>query len=449
MNMYVLMSCFMQRIKLVNPVTGETIPGQERGYGFFARETDAGLEYDYQQCSYYESDEIDVVFDGWVRSARFFSLVSEFLGTMAFLILINTCWCAFSEETFSRWIFWMYLLAAGAISLSFLIFGSEFCSDNRCKVAAGSGYALTTFMFWLSSCNTVKSIGGAMPKPPKDPNRPKKRRPWSKRKKGDDDEDLEQVMADMYYETEEDKYPIPECTAEGRARYAAAAAFADDTDPQANRQQQQEESDSDDSDDSDDSEYSDSDDSDKEMGPDGLMYDKNAGRDGIMHNGNGYHDDGYENNGYQDGYDEDPNAQGGIEMADYGQGGEPGYDEYNQGQGYDGYDQGQYDQGAAEGYDGYDQGQYDQGQEGYEGYGQGQYDQGQEGYDAYAQPGNDQSGAYDANAGYAQPGYEQGPRDPHGSYVDPAVTYDDNYQGVGYENENRPQVGDENGPTIT
>lgn len=464
MNMYVLMSCFMQRIKIINPVTGDTIPGSERGYGFFARETDAGLESDYQQCSYYAAEETDSVFDAWVRSARFFTFVSEFLGILCFLILLNTCWCAFSEETFSRWLFWFYLLAAGAISLSFLVFGSEFCGDNRCKVAAGSGYAITTLMFWLSSCNTVKSIGGAMPKPPKDPNRPKRRRPWSRRKKSDDDEDIEQDMADLYYENEEDKYPIPECTPEGRKRYAAAAAFADDTDPQANMQQREDSDDSDSDDSDDDSDDSDDSDEDSETkGRDGVMYDKNAGRDGLMH-GNGHTDDGYGNNGYNNNYDQGPHGQDGIEMGEYGgQAGEaPEYGEgYNHGQ----YDQGQYDQGAAQGFDG--DGQGAQGQEGYDAYGQPGYDQpgyGQPGYDdtgayhpngSYDQGGYDDAGQYD-HAAYGQPGYDQGAYSQpgydqtapyHGQHPD--GMHDVHLHGAGYDENGPPQVGDPDGPTIT
>jgi len=224
MNYYVIFSCFMQRIKIIDPTTGETIDGSERGYGFFSMETDFDLEPDYQQCSYYADDVRENYFDGWVESGKAFAIISQILGTICFLVLFNTCWCAFSQETFSRWLVWLYLLAAGSIGLAFLVFGAEFCSENRCKVAAGSGYTITVFMFWLSTCNTVKSIGAPMPRPPSDGG-------TGSHFGNEDDE-----FADLYYENEYDKYPIPECTPEGRRRYAAAAEYADDTDRQQRRQ---------------------------------------------------------------------------------------------------------------------------------------------------------------------------------------------------------------------
>jgi hypothetical protein len=73
MNMYVVLSCFFQRIALINPVTGEPIPGSERGYGFLGREVDYGLQPDYQQCIYYPAEEEAEIFDSWVKAGKAFA----------------------------------------------------------------------------------------------------------------------------------------------------------------------------------------------------------------------------------------------------------------------------------------------------------------------------------------------------------------------------------------
>lgn len=81
MHSFVITSCFFQRIQEINPVTGEKIPGTERGYGFISRETDYGVQPDYQQCTYYPPDEIAEFFDSWVRASK----------AMAFLVRHELC----------------------------------------------------------------------------------------------------------------------------------------------------------------------------------------------------------------------------------------------------------------------------------------------------------------------------------------------------------------------
>ena len=223
MNYLVLKSCYMQRIKLINPVTGETIPGSERGFGFFARETDYGLESDYADCSHYLPEEIDVVFDSWMNAGKFFAFVSMIIGGLGFLILFSTCFCAYTQNMFERWLMWSFILASCASGLMFLVFGSEHCQENKCKVAAGSGYAISTWMFWVSTANTVKSMTGAPPKKDK----PKKKR-RNRRGNSDDGDEEDDEFDDLYYE-EGHKYPLPESTPEGRRRYAAVEEYANDT----------------------------------------------------------------------------------------------------------------------------------------------------------------------------------------------------------------------------
>ncbi len=107
--------------------------------------------------------------------------------------------------------------------------------------------------------------------------------------------------------------------------------------------------------------------------------------------GQGYMNQGYEQNGYDQGYQQYSQSMG------YNQG-QQGY--MNQGYGQGGYDQGyqQYSQNAG----------YNQGQQGYmnQGYGQGSYDQG---YQQYSQgAGYNQSQQGYMNQGYGQNGYGQG-----------------------------------------
>jgi len=193
MNLYVLGTCLFQRIQPINHVTGDPIPGRERGYGFLSRETDYGLQPDYRQCSWYTDQEYNEYFDGWMHSGRIFAFISAILATVCFLVMFLTCCMAFSPSMFERWLFWMYIVAAITIALSFLIFGNEHCSENKCKVANGTGWAISAFMFHLVAANTVKSFAGASA-----PNN---------RNRDADDDDVDEELDDLYYEDEDEKYP--------------------------------------------------------------------------------------------------------------------------------------------------------------------------------------------------------------------------------------------------
>jgi hypothetical protein len=198
MNVYVVRSCLFQRIQLINPATGDIIPGSERGYGFLSRETDHDMKPDYGQCSWYTLEEYNTIFDAWMDSGRFFAFLSAFLATICFLVMFLTCCMAFSSNMFERWLFWTHIAAAITIAFSFLIFGSDHCGEHECKVADGCGYAISAFMFHLLSANTVKSFAAASP-------------PDSNRNNDNDegDDDIDDDLDDLYYENEEDKYPPP------------------------------------------------------------------------------------------------------------------------------------------------------------------------------------------------------------------------------------------------
>lgn len=163
MNMYVMMSCFFQRVVIINPITGEPIQGSERGYGFLSRESDYGVTPDYRKCLFYPVDEEELIFDGWMKSGKAFAFMSGILGFVCFCVLMLACCLAFSPSMWERWLLWMYLFAAVFIALSFLSFGSDFCSQNDCKVAQGGGWAISTFLFWIICANVVKSMPHALP----------------------------------------------------------------------------------------------------------------------------------------------------------------------------------------------------------------------------------------------------------------------------------------------
>lgn len=201
MNLYVVGTCLFQRIQLINLVTGDIIPGSQRGYGFLSRETDYGVESDYRQCTWYPQDEYNDIFDGWMKTGRFFAFLSAMLATVCFIVMMMTCCVAFSRSMFEKWLFWMYIAAAILVAFSFFIFGSEFCQENDCKVADGCGWAISAFMFHLLAANTVKSFPLANP--------PKQKRPRNRRNRNNahNDEDEDDDYDELYYETEEDKYP--------------------------------------------------------------------------------------------------------------------------------------------------------------------------------------------------------------------------------------------------
>lgn len=199
MNLYVLGTCKFQRVQQINRVTGDVIPGSQRGYGFFSRETDYGLQPDYHQCTWYPRQEYDTIFDGWMQTGRVFAFVSAILATICFVILFFTCCLAFSSSMFERWLFWTYIVAAITITFSFFIFGSAWCSENDCKVADGCGWAISAFMFHLLAANTVKSFAAPSPKPA----------PKRQNEDGEEIDDDDEELDDLYYEDEEEKYPPP------------------------------------------------------------------------------------------------------------------------------------------------------------------------------------------------------------------------------------------------
>lgn len=200
MNLYILGTCSFNRIMILNPVTGEPIPGSERGYGFNARETNYGQTPDYRQCTYYPDDEKDEIYDSWIVTGKMFAYISALLATIGFLILFSICCIAYSKSMFERWLLWLYIIAAITVTFSFFIFGSEFCQMNQCKVADGCGWAISAFFLHLLCANTVKSFPGPNPRPnPADKN------------KGPPT--IDDVYDELYYDNENDKYqqaPLPD-----------------------------------------------------------------------------------------------------------------------------------------------------------------------------------------------------------------------------------------------
>jgi hypothetical protein len=203
MNVYVLQTCLFQRVQQINLVTGDIIPGSQRGYGFFSREADYGVKPDYQQCIWYPPDEYADMFDGWMKTGRFFAMLSAILAIACFVVMLMTCCFAFSRSMFEKWLFWMYIWAAIFVAFSFFIFGNEYCQENDCKVADGCGWAISAFMFHLLAANTVKSfpMANAPTSSPKRRGRNKKNNDEYEESEDEDEFD------DLYYENEDDKYP--------------------------------------------------------------------------------------------------------------------------------------------------------------------------------------------------------------------------------------------------
>jgi hypothetical protein len=141
----------------MNPVTGQILPGAQRGFGFFSRETDYGSKQpDHQQCTWY--DVYHEKLDGWMTTGRFFAIVSTVLAIIGFVVMWMTCCVEFSRSMFTTWLLGVYISAAISVVLSFLIFGSEACHENHCQVASGCGYAMWAVIFHLISAMTVKSF---------------------------------------------------------------------------------------------------------------------------------------------------------------------------------------------------------------------------------------------------------------------------------------------------
>ena len=189
MNMFVIGSCYYQKVVLVNPITGEPIPASKKGYGFRSREISYGETPDYRQCLYYPEAEYEDIFDGWMRAAKAFSFLSSLLGLFGFCVMVLACCFAFSPAMWERWLLWSYIFAGICIALSFLTFGSEFCDQNDCKVAQGGGWAISALLFWCVCANTVKSMPHALPK-------------------ADYDSDYEDSEGDDYYYEDEKGRPV-------------------------------------------------------------------------------------------------------------------------------------------------------------------------------------------------------------------------------------------------
>lgn len=195
---YVLTSCFIQQIKERNPVNGRLIDNSERGYGFFSREADYGVTPDYQNCIYYPDEERDYVFDAWMNTGMVFAFLSGILGLICFVILIFACCVAFTPVMFERWVMWLYIFASFAMALTFMVFGSEWCQENRCKLGQGGGYVISAFFFWLCAANSVKSMARPLPRPNDDETGKSNRSPY--------EYDMAEADGDLWYDNVEDMY---------------------------------------------------------------------------------------------------------------------------------------------------------------------------------------------------------------------------------------------------
>ena len=195
MNIKAAKTCLFQRIQLIDRMTGDITPGEQRGFGFFSRETD----FEVGECTWYTQEEYNDIFDGWMKTGRFFASLSAMIATVCVIIMMMTCCVAFSRSMFEKWLFWMHIAAAISVAFSFFIFGNEHCKEYDCKVADGCGWAISAFMAHLMAANVVKSFPIANP-----PKKPRNRRNRNNNQDDDDDDDDDD---DLYYETEEDKYP--------------------------------------------------------------------------------------------------------------------------------------------------------------------------------------------------------------------------------------------------
>jgi len=183
MSVLYVLSCDIERV--IQLYNGEVPPNAARvKYGFLSRAPITEEEADYMACKWYPSDEKELMGDAWMKSAKMFLFISTILGIVGCAVLCAALCVAFTPHTFAHWLMWNYLIAAIAIPLSYLIFGSSFCSDNDCKLGEGGVQAISIFLFWLCAANTVKGFPEAIPDPDKE--------------EGDVD--------DLYYATDEDMW---------------------------------------------------------------------------------------------------------------------------------------------------------------------------------------------------------------------------------------------------
>jgi len=183
MSMLYLLSCDIERV--ITMYNGEVPPNGPRiKYGFVSRAPFFEETPDYMQCKWYTADDKAQIFDIWMKSARAFLFISTILGMVGAVFLFMALCVAFTPHTFTHWMMWNYVFAAVTIPLSYLIFGSAWCSENDCKLGEGGVQAISIFLFWLCAANTVKGFPEAAPAPQ------------------DEDEDDDS----LYYENEEDMW---------------------------------------------------------------------------------------------------------------------------------------------------------------------------------------------------------------------------------------------------
>jgi hypothetical protein len=176
-----LLNCDVQRIT-IKDANGQ-VPDNEPqiGYGFISRQPITGEIPQVMGCVLYPDDEKRELFDAWFQVGRFMIFISALLGVVGICVLSASFCVAWSANTFQHWLLWNYVFAACCVGLSFMIFGSDYCQENECKLGKGGVSVISVFFFWLTAANSVKSMPEAMPD------------------EGEDDEDL-------YYESRDDMY---------------------------------------------------------------------------------------------------------------------------------------------------------------------------------------------------------------------------------------------------
>jgi len=209
MCLYVVMSCFFQRITELNPVTGDVIPSTSHGYGLIARElaTNLGETPDmasYQSCILYPRDEYEYIADFHMKTARNLAFLGGTLGLMGWTVFIGAYCFQFSPPTMERWIMWTYIWAAICMAFTMLMWGGNFCQENKCQVAPGTGYAISSFFTFLMLANQAKSMGQP---PATSRNRDEDGMPEPGSREDDywyDDENERYMVDDVGSESEED-----------------------------------------------------------------------------------------------------------------------------------------------------------------------------------------------------------------------------------------------------